>query len=301
MPTVPAIYKQLCPAKANLFLHIKGKRADGYHILESLVTFADFGDELTFEPGVANEPGAKDLSLDIDGQYATELAKFALGDNLIIRAAKAFEHRFELKVCGKFNLQKNLPLASGIGGGSANAAMAIKLLKQAYDQHGDVDEMLLALGADVPVCYGAENSLMTGIGERLEKWRNLPKLNAILVNPNEAVSTAKIFGRLNASAQLDDYEFVGKDAPTFKTAQDLVGFLQLQTNDMQAAAVAICPAIGNVLAELNAINDIMLSRMSGSGATCFGLFTNQSEAELAARKLANRHPNWWIQPTTFSG
>ncbi|MBL1419216.1 MAG: 4-(cytidine 5'-diphospho)-2-C-methyl-D-erythritol kinase [Alphaproteobacteria bacterium] len=288
------LYKTLCPAKINLFLHILGKRADGYHMLESLVTFADCGDELSFEL-------ADELTLEIIGPYANELNGFDTNDNLIIKAARLFEQHFNMRVAGKFSLVKNLPVASGIGGGSSNAAMTIKLLMQAYDKTDDVDDVLLALGADVPVCFNGKNVIMSGIGEQLDQWPELPNLHAVLVNPNEAVSTAKIFGKLNASADIAPYDFAGQMAPIFSDVFELVKFLKNQRNDMQSAAVEICPEIANVLNALNECDNVLFAQMSGSGATCFAIFNTAEQAETATKLLAVTHPNWWIKSTLFSG
>lgn len=289
------LYKTLCPAKINLFLHILGKRADGYHILESLVTFADCGDELSFERGDA------ELALEIAGEYAGELNEFDVADNLIMKASKAFETHFDVRVGGKFTLVKNLPVASGIGGGSSNAAMTMKLLMQAYGKTDDVDDVLLALGADVPVCFSGKNVIMSGIGEGLDEWPELPRLHAVLVNPNEAVSTAKIFGKLNAAADITPYEFAGQSAFKFADAFELMTFLKTQRNDMQSAAIEICPEIDNVLKALDEGDDVLFTQMSGSGATCFAIFSTAQQSESAAKVLADAHPNWWIKSTAFAG
>lgn len=288
-------YKTLCPAKINLFLHIMGKRADDYHILESLVSFADCGDELSFELG------GEGLELEITGRYAAELSGFDVAENLIVKAAKAFGRRFNLQVAGRFVLVKNLPVASGIGGGSSNAAMAVRLLLQAYDESGDLGDVLLALGADVPVCFAGTNVIMSGIGERLDVWPNLPKLHAVLVNPNLAVSTAKIFAKLDASADIMPYEFAQQAPIKFGDFEEMIEFLRQQRNDMQPAAVEICPQIGDVLVALNACDDVLFAQMSGSGATCFAIFESAQQAENAARSVAMAHRNWWVQSTCFSG
>lgn len=288
------LFKTLCPAKINLFLHILGKRADNYHILESLVTFADVGDELSFS---AND---NPLILEITGPYASELAGFAVSDNLIMKAARQFARHFDIEIVGSFKLVKNLPVASGIGGGSSNAAMAIKLLMQAYNKQGDIDDMLLKLGADVPVCFGGKNVIMSGIGEDLLEWPNLPELNAVLVNPNQAVSTAKIFTELNAKNDIAAYRFADRPAHKIADTQEMVEFLKNQTNDMQAAAIGICPEIGTILQALNECDDAMFAQMSGSGATCFVIFNTAAQAQLAARKLVRAHPNWWVEPTKFA-
>lgn len=289
------IYKTLCPAKINLFLHILGKRADNYHILESLVTFADYGDELSFELGTG------ELDLQVTGAYAAELSGCDVADNLIIKAAKKFAECLDVEIKGRFTLVKNLPVASGIGGGSSNAASALNLLIQAYQEPADVDDILLSLGADVPVCFAGKNVIMSGIGERLNEWPNLPKLHAVLVNPNEAVSTAKIFAKLNASGDIGSYDFVGQTAQKFSNAHEMVEFLKAQRNDMQQAAIEICPEIADILTALNECDEVMFAQMSGSGATCFGIFATEQQAKIAAKQLAKEHADWWIQATSFSG
>lgn len=291
---MPMFYKTLCPAKINLFLHIKGRRADGYHILESLVTFADCGDELSFEAG-------GELALEIVGPYAAPLNGFDIADNLIIKAVKAFEQKFGLQVVGKFTLTKNLPIASGMGGGSSNAAMALKLLMQAFDKNDNIDDVLLGLGADVPVCFNGNNVMMSGIGEGLDEWAGLPELHAVLVNPNEAVSTAKIFDKLNASGDITAYDFAGKPVPEFNDVYDFIEFLKQQTNDMQSVAIDICPQIGDVLTALNDCDERLFAQMSGSGATCFGIFSTAQQAKTAAEQLAKAHPNWWVKLTCLFG
>lgn len=287
-------FKTICRAKINLFLHILGKRDDNYHILESLVTFADFGDELCFESG------GEGVRLTIEGPYAAELQQFDVADNLIMKAAHIFEDCFELKIHGQFRLVKNLPVASGIGGGSANAAAAIQLLMQVKQCRADMPSELLQLGADVPVCFRGHNVIMSGIGEQLDDWPNLPILNAVLVNPNKAVSTAKIFAKLNASGDIAPYQFAEHNLPKLNSSAELVEFLKAQRNDMQQAAIEICPEIDEVLSALNNCKDIMFAQMSGSGATCFAIFEAQDQAENATVQLAKLHPEWWVQACLFA-
>lgn len=287
-------FKLICYAKINLFLHILGKQKNNYHILESLVTFANYGDELSFEKG------GEGCRLTITGPYAAELKQYDVADNSILKAAQFVEKYFGNKLHGEFRLVKNLPVASGIGGGSANAAAAVHLLSQAYNQNKNLAEHVVELGADVPVCFNGQNVIMSGIGERLDAWPNLPELNAVLVNPNKAVSTAKIFTKLDASCQIVAYDFVDQLSPKFQHAHELVTFLKTQRNDMQQAAIEICPEIGVVLTELNACEDIMFAQMSGSGATCFAIFETADQAKTASKQLEDLYPNWWIQACTFA-
>ncbi len=280
--------KILCPAKINLFLHVLNKRVDGYHNLESLVAFADIGDELSFAGG------EKGLFLTMSGTYAGAL-EGNIEDNLIIKATRAFERYFNLKVNGRFVLGKNLPVAAGIGGGSSNAAGAIKLLMQYYEVSAastGFDAMLLSLGADVPVCFKAQTCIMAGIGEQLSVWQDIPKLYAVLINPNRAISTAKIFSNLELVGNSAEYRSF---SPKFTDLGDYIEFLTTKTNDMQTAAIKICPEIADVLENLNRIPEVLLSRMSGSGATCFALFTTEQAAKQAANALSLNHSNWWVK------
>ncbi len=280
----------LCPAKINLFLHILGKRNDGYHILESLVTFSNFGDYLSYSPKSNGSP------LNITGEFAANLRQFNIQDNLILKAVTAFEKHFAITVKGDFNLEKKLPIASGIGGGSANAAGTIKLLMQHYSlsENTGFNEMLLSLGADVPVCYYGKNCIMSGIGEQLTPWPDLPNLHAVLVNPNVAVSTAKIFSMLNITNQLKPYKYTKCQILKVTNYQQYIDFINVTQNDMQIAAIKLCPQIDETLAELRKCEGIKVTQMSGSGATCFGLFETAQKASKAAAILSEKHSNWWV-------
>lgn len=288
-------YDALSAAKINLFLHILGRRSDGYHLLESLVFFANIGDRLSFIP--ANTA----LELNITGPYAKDLAFFNVADNLVLIAAKKLEQKFNITIKGMFELEKKLPVASGIGGGSANAATAIKLLVEHYKLPvDDIDGLLLELGADVPVCYNNQATIMSGIGEALDDWPQLPKLNAVLVNPNIAVSTAKIFGKLNATTIVKSCKFANQTKPNISSFETFIAFLNNQTNHMQPAAIELCPQIGDVLNQLKLSSNCAFAQMSGSGATCFALYENAQDAALAEKKLAQAHPNWWVQACVFN-
>lgn len=252
----------------NLFLHVTGRRVDGYHLLDSLAVFAGAHDVISAEP-------SKDLTLRITGRFAVSLT----GDNLVLRAARA------LGVTAALTLEKNLPVASGIGGGSADAAATLRLLAP------DVAPSKLAriaagLGADVPVCVASVPSRMRGVGELLSPAPDLPAFGLALVNPGAAVATNDVFrgrvGVFSAPAALP---------AGWASARSMAADLANLTNDLQAPALALCPAIADVLAALCATGGCLLARMSGSGATCFALYETPALAEAAAATCAR--PGWW--------
>ncbi|MBE9636716.1 4-(cytidine 5'-diphospho)-2-C-methyl-D-erythritol kinase [Salipiger mangrovisoli] len=269
------------PAKINLTLHITGQRDDGYHLLDSLVVFAPVGDVLRLVP-------AAELSLSLEGPEAAGLP--ADGDNLALRAAAMVGDGQGAAIA----LEKLLPVASGIGGGSADAAATARAMLAAA---GALDEgglaragtALLALGADVPMCLASRPVRVRGIGERLEPV-NLPPLPAVLVNPRVPVSTPRIFRSLTAR----DNPPMPEPLPEFPDAEVLIAWLKDMRNDMEPAASALEPMIGVVLGELAALPGCRLARMSGSGATCFGLFATMADAGAAAAALRVARPDWWI-------
>jgi 4-diphosphocytidyl-2-C-methyl-D-erythritol kinase len=281
------------PAKVNLTLHILGRRADGYHELESLVVFADAGDRLTFAPGGA-------LALEVSGPTAQ--AAGGTADNLVLKAARALTERVVGLKVGSFVLDKQLPVAAGLGGGSSDAAAALRLLARTNGLADDDVRLYAAArvtGADVPVCLDPRARMMRGIGERLSAPVTLPGLPAVLVNPGVAVPTRDVFARLGAQAltstpQADDVLQPGADI------DGVVSALAARRNDLEAPAIALQPVIAEVLAALRDCSGSRLARMSGSGATCFGLFGSIAQAERAARALAAAHPAWWVRATTFS-
>lgn len=281
------------PAKINLTLRVIGRRADGYHELESLVVFAAVGDTLTFAPGRA-------LSLKVDGPTAA--AAGSIDDNLVLKAARALAERVEGLKLGRFTLTKRLPVAAGIGGGSSDAAAALRLIARANKIA--LDDLRLAeaarvSGADVPVCLDPRPRVMRGIGEILSGPLALPKLPAVLVNPRVAVPTKEVFAALRARLQTQSQAASGADfesRPRWRAA-DLIEMLAGEPNDLEAPAIAIAPAIAQVLAELRALKGCKVARMSGSGATCFGLFGNAPAAAAAARTLRGKHRDWWVRAT----
>ena len=272
--------KVFAPAKINLTLHVTGQRADGYHLLDSLVVFADVGDQVMVSKGVG-------LALEVHGGEAEGVPTGP--ENSILQAA-------QMMGCDDlaFRLEKNLPTAAGIGGGTADAAAAVRGISEIYDVA--VPDDLAQLGADVPVCMRKSATRMSGIGEVLQDLPPMPPLYAVLVNPRVTVSTPAVFKALKSR----NNEAMPDRIPAFNTAGDLTEWLADQRNDLQAAAIGVQPVISNVLKELNGLGGLLIARMSGSGATCFGLFKTAENATTAASNLSEMHPDWWVQATRFS-
>jgi 4-diphosphocytidyl-2-C-methyl-D-erythritol kinase len=268
---------EFAPAKINLALHVTGRRADGYHLLDSLVVFADVGDRV-------EATHAPHLSLAITGPQAASLA--VTDDNLVLRAARA------MGATAALILHKVLPVASGIGGGSADAAATLRLLARMTGRPLPGAEATLALGADVPVCLAGSSLRMRGVGEVITPFA-APKVWAVLANPGVAVPTPDVFRALTRRQNPP----LPPVLPALTTAAGLAAFLADQRNDLEAAAIALAPAIATCMAALAAQPGCLLTRMSGSGATCFGLFSDEHQTKVAAHTLQSAHPNWWITPT----
>lgn len=274
-------------AKVNLALHVTGRRPDGYHDLDMLVVFADVGDTVTMAPSDRDRFG-------IDGPMASDLS--ASGDNLVLRALAGFRELTGWSPPLSIRLLKRLPVASGIGGGSADAAAALRGLCQLYGGPVDapaLDALGLSLGADVPMCLASHPARVTGVGERIAPTPGELAFGLLLVNPRVAVSTPSTFRALE---RRDNPPL--STPPAFESVDRLAGFLGEETrNDLEAPARAIAPVIGDVLAALSDLPGVRLARMSGSGATCFGLFEDRQSAAAAGMRLATDHPGWWIEPT----
>lgn len=276
-------------AKINLTLRVNGRRADGYHDLESLVVFADLADTLAFE-------AADVTTLDVTGPYAA--ASGATADNLVLKAHRALRESIAGLKGGRFILDKQLPVAAGIGGGSADAAAALRHLARvngiAFD---DARLMLAALrtGADVPVCLASRACIMTGVGERLSPPLRLPALHAVLVNPGVALATRDVFAVYKGGNQA---VALAPHAVPHEFAA-LINYLDAHRNDLTDAAIVRAPVVADVLAALRALPGVRLARMSGSGSTCFALFAAAQEAKAAAAHLAAAHPPWWVAPVVF--
>jgi 4-diphosphocytidyl-2-C-methyl-D-erythritol kinase len=284
---VPSRTEAFAPAKINLFLHVGERRADGYHVLESLAVFLEFGDTLVFE-------AAETLSLTIGGPFGEGLS--AADDNLVLRAARALAEYADYKGGAKITLTKNLPVASGIGGGSADAAATLRGLVRLWDleEIGPVKARDIAetLGSDVPVCVESRTAWMEGRGELITFARAPHPMLLVLVNPRVAVPTGPVFAGLKTRSGVGTQR---ERIPYDGNVWGLTDFLAATSNDLEAPALQIAPVIGEVLAALRAQPDVMLARMSGSGATCFALFKDDAAAEAAAQAIARSHPAWWVQ------
>ncbi|HQT39295.1 MAG TPA: 4-(cytidine 5'-diphospho)-2-C-methyl-D-erythritol kinase [Acidocella sp.] len=261
------------PAKVNLHLHVTGKRADGYHLLDSLAVFPNAGDVIYVEP-------ANTLSLTITGPFGKTLSTEP--DNLVLRAARALNPTGT----GALTLEKNLPVASGIGGGSADAAAALRVLSRHWGLNVPLHAIAAALGADVPVCLARNSARMSGIGEILAPAPKLPNFGIILVNPGVHVATPAVF-RARSAAFTPAATFPA----AWTTAESLAEALRHARNDLEPPAISLAPVIGDVLAHLKSLPGCLLARMSGSGATCFGIFPTPTAASTAATHI--HQPNWW--------
>jgi 4-diphosphocytidyl-2-C-methyl-D-erythritol kinase len=284
----PPSLRVMAPAKINLYLHVVGKRADGFHLLDSLVVFAGLVDTVQIQP-------ALDLSLEIVGPFGSALSLESAKtgtENLVLRAARALAAHCGRDPAVKLTLTKVLPIASGIGGGSADAAATLKGLVRYWDLDLDADTLdgiAAGLGADVPVCLRDKPTSVQGIGNVLTPAVALPPAWLVLANPGLPVSTQQVFrnrqGGFSAPAPID--------RPPQDAAQ-LAAMLKLRTNDLGATARSLVPAIGQVLAALETTSDCLLARMSGSGGTCFGLYATDIQAKAADQMLRDAHPTWWI-------
>lgn len=277
------------PAKVNLSLHIMRRREDGWHDLESLAAFTGTGDVLTLDQ-------SKPLSLTCEGAYAA--AAGAIADNLVLKAARALADICPNLRSGEFRLIKKLPAAAGIGGGSSDAAATLRLLARANNLPLDdarLYEAARSTGADVAVCLDARARMMTGTGGELGPVLDLPPLYAVLVNPGPALETKDVFARLNL-ARGETYAMSRHpDVAGCTSGDELLDALQKTRNDMEDAASVLAPVIADVLAVLGAARNCRLARMSGSGATCFGLFELRQAASRAAAAIRKTRPQWWVK------
>ena len=279
------------PAKVNLWLHVAGRRADGYHDIDSLVAFAGTGDTVALTPG-------PELSLAVSGPTASASGDAA--ENLVTRAAREFAHRVPGARLGAFRLAKRLPVAAGLGGGSSDAAAALRLLARLngiHLEHPAVMAAAQATGADVPVCVAGRARIMTGMGERLGPPLGLPTLFAVLVNPGVPVATAAVFKALDLAAVENRVSSPHAAFGGALTADALLSHLAQTRNDLEAPAMALAPAVGTALAAVGSTRACRLARMSGSGATVFGLYDDCRAAAAAARHLRAVNPSWWVKPT----
>jgi 4-diphosphocytidyl-2-C-methyl-D-erythritol kinase len=286
---LPQAVTERAPAKINLTLHVTGRRADGWHTLESLVALSRGGDTLTLTEG---EP----LSLSVEGSGAA--ASGRVEDNLVLRAARHFAQRYPGARLGSFHLVKRLPVAAGLGGGSSDAAAALRLLARANAiSLGDmgVIDAARATGADVPVCLMGRARMMRGKGDELGPLLALPPLIGLLVNPGEPVATNEVFSLMKITPGAATGFGGHPDLYPNMPPEALIAALRKGRNDLEAAACLLAPVIGDVLAVLSAAPGCRLARMSGSGATCFALFQNCRSAARAKKAILRAHPSWWAK------
>lgn len=282
-------------AKINLFLHVGAPAADGYHPLCSLMAFADIGDRLTLSD-------ADTLSLRIVGPFAAGLSGEA--DNLVLRAARALiAHARRPTAPVGLTLSKRLPVASGLGGGSADAGAALRLLREAWSldvPDADLEGLAAGLGADGASCLWGQPVVAEGRGEKLSRAPGLPPLDAVLVNPGVAVSTAEVYRGFDAAGVFE--QTLRPPMPdAFESPEELAGWLASTRNDLQAPAITAAPEIGDVLATLADEPETLIARMSGSGATCFALCDGDYAAETLAERLEALKPGWWVERCRLGG
>jgi len=283
--SAPATLRLTARAKINLYLHVTGRREDGYHLMDSLVCFAELGDELTIAP-------AQRLSLALDGPFAPALTA---GDNLVLRAARFLDPTRGAAL----HLTKQLPVAAGMGGGSADAAAALVGLSRLWDLPLPSGEQVLELGADLPVCLAAGPSFVGGIGEQLVPAPPLPPTYLLLANPRRPLPTAEVFRRYGRESG-GRFSRPARWTEGPADAGELARRLRESGNDLTAAAVALVPEIGDLLAAIENAPGCLLARMSGSGASCFGLFAAADAAAKAAAALQVVAQHWWIRASAIA-
>lgn len=285
------------PAKINLALHVIGQRPDGYHLLESVVCFCEYGDKINFKP-IANK---SEFSLSVCGPYAGELKNnlFHDKDNIVLRAVNfvatyILEHSNVPTIGGEITLTKNLPISSGMGGGSADAAATIRAIAKFLDfelSHEFIASTV-TLGADVPMCLHSAPLVARGIGEKIETLDALPSFHLLLVNPNIEVSTPDVFSKIETKNNTTLLPSPVKECDY----DGWIEWLSKQRNDLEAPAIKCEPAISDVLYAIQN-EGAKLSRMSGSGATCIGIFDTSQACETARLDIAKKHPDWWCVAT----
>lgn len=274
------------PAKINLYLHVTARRDDGYHLLDSLVAFAGVHDTVTIGP-------ADHLELRIDGPCAGPLQSEGDSNNLILKAARALAKVAGIDAKAAIGLTKRLPVASGMGGGSADAAAALRGLCRLWNLNPAADEVIdlaLGLGADVPVCLYGKTAFVGGVGEEITPVHALPPCSIVLVNAGGSLPTPTVFtARQGGFSKPGRFDYAPADAA------ELAAILSSRHNDLYPPAATLMPSIEFVLKAIKRTNGVLLSRMTGSGATCFGLFAGPDDAAAAALALGQAHPNWWVK------
>ncbi len=279
------------PAKLNLYLHVIGRRADGYHLLDSLVAFASLHDTVMVR-------ASGRLTLDVGGPFAADLG--GAPDNLVLKAARLLAEAAGREAKAEIALSKNLPVAAGLGGGSADAAAALRALCELWRlpaRGPELADIALRIGADVPVCLASRPAFVGGVGASLAPAPPLPPVCVVLANPGRALATGEVFaahdGRCGPPGRFTDAPGRFTESPA--DASGLASVLKARRNDLGEAARGIVPEIGAVIEALSEAPGCRMARMSGSGASCFGLFADASAAGEARRALAARHPDWWVE------
>ncbi len=279
-------FSATAPAKINLHLAVTGKRPDGYHTLESLIVFADYGDVISVTSRHDNQFQFDDITGEFSGQIPHNK------DNLILQTASLLQKHFSTSQGATITLEKNLPVGAGIGGGSSNAAITALLLCQLWEVDISLDALaalLLPLGADIPICLHGSASFVRGIGEIISPLPLPADLHAVLINPHIPVITAQIF-----QAGFKDFSARTQQDPTFTDRSALITWLDAQPNDLMPKAVELVPEIDHIIDIFHHDKQCLFASMSGSGATCFGLYASAQEAQQARRRILNIHPTWWV-------
>jgi 4-diphosphocytidyl-2-C-methyl-D-erythritol kinase len=283
--------RELARAKINLTLTVYGRRADGYHELESLVTFAGIHDVVTLAPGDAGRVAV-----------AGPFARYISGENLLIRALALLRQAEPGLRLGPVRLEKNLPVAAGLGGGSADAAALLRAVRRANPRYASGVpwvEIAARLGADVPVCFGDRPALVHGVGHDAVPVRSLPPMQAVLVNPGVPLPTARVFATLESVRAPPSA--TRPAPPELPLLEDLLAYIRARGNGLERAATGLLPVIGEVKAALQALPGCRLAAMSGSGPTCFGIYGDRESARRAGDSIAAAHPGWWVKSTALAG
>ena len=284
--------RQRAHAKVNLTLKVLGRRADGYHELESLVTFADVHDVVTLEPDAP-------YALAVSGPFAQAIAD----ENILARALVLLREAEPGLSIGSVTLEKNLPVAAGLGGGSADAAALLRAVRVAnanYAASVPWLDIAAKIGADVPVCLGDRPALMRGIGEVLTPVTRLPEANAVIINPRQPLPTGDVFRALGAASLVAAARHMQQPTALHRLP-DLIDYMRARGNDLERPAARLLPAIGEIKAALEAQPGCLLAAMSGSGPTCFGIFADQAHTRQAAERIAGAHGGWWVKATVLRG
>jgi 4-diphosphocytidyl-2-C-methyl-D-erythritol kinase len=280
------------PAKLNLFLHITGRRDDHYHLLESLFVFTKLGDEIQIEP-------ANTLSLNIVGPYSTQLKNEPVENNLAFRAGLLLKSKYAIQNGAAITLTKNIPIGAGLGGGSSDAAAVLNGLNQLWHlnlSHETLSDMALSLGADVPACLLAKPTFVSGIGETMDDFSLPFSIPVLLVNPNIRLSTPSVF-QAYQNADLPFSPSIKSRSISAHNWSTFLSMLKNNRNDLEQSAIELEPSIAVILNCLNQQPQCALARMSGSGSTCFALFSDPASAKAAMLTLQSRYPNFWIKNT----